>query len=175
MAFGRKYLNKQDMKASNKLLLKAIAVFLGVLLSYSAVFAQKNDSSTANLIQSKYYVFKVQTILPTGGNIRHVTSDYDLTISGDSLISYLPYFGRAYMGVDPNDGGLNFTSTNFGYSIQNRKKGGWDIVITPKDTKDVRTMTFNISENGYGSLQVISNNRSAISYNGYVAEPRKKK
>lgn len=163
------------MNSINKLLLKAFALFSGILLFNSALLAQNNNASTADLIQSKHYVFKVQTVLPTGGSIRHVTSDYDLTISGDTVISYLPYFGRAYVGIDPNEGGINFTSTSFGYNVENRKKGGWDITITPKDTKDVRTMTLSISESGYGSLQVISNNRSSISYNGYVTAPGKKK
>jgi hypothetical protein len=163
------------MNTINKLYQKWIISFLAVLFIYSAAHAQNKDQSIPNLIQAKQYVFKVQTMLPLGGRSRQVTSDYDLTVSGDTVISYLPYIGRAYAGIDPNDNGMNFTSTSFDYKLEPRKKGGWDITISPKDTKDVRIMTLSLSENGYGSLQVISNNRSNISYNGYITAIRQKK
>ena len=67
-------------------------------------------------------------------------------------------------------GGLNFTSTEFQYNLKSKKKGGWDITIKPTDIKDVRQMFLSIGENGYASLQVISNNRQTISYYGYITE-----
>jgi hypothetical protein len=107
-----------------------------------------------------------------GGRFRQLnTSEYDLRIAGDSVISYLPYFGRAYSApLDPSKSGIQFTSTNFKYEQSPRKKGGWNILIEPKDANDVRQLTLLVTESGSASLQVISNNRQSISFNGYVAE-----
>lgn len=83
----------------------------------------------------------------------------------------MPYFGRAFVApMNPSEGGIRFTSTDFNYTVKDRKKGGWDIAILPKDAKDVRQMLLSVTESGYGSLQVISNNRQQISYNGYLME-----
>jgi hypothetical protein len=135
----------------------------------SAKSQDHKDSSVKQLIDNKNFIFKAQSVSPLSGGFRQLTSEYDLRVFGDTVISYLPYFGRAYAPpVNANEGGIRFTSTNFGYNVKTRKKGGWSITITPKDATDVRQMTLNISDNGYGFLQVISNNRQAISYNGYV-------
>jgi hypothetical protein len=100
---------------------------------------------------------------------RQSTSEYDLRISGDSLVSYLPYFGRAYSAPAPGErGGFNFTSSKFDYVIVPRKKG-WEINIKPKDVNDVREFALSVSEKGYATLRALSNNRQPISYTGYIA------
>jgi hypothetical protein len=88
----------------------------------------------------------------------------------------VPYFGRAYTApMDPTKGGIQFTSTKFEYKETKRKKGGWEILIKPKDTQDVSQMVLTVSETGFASLQVISNNRQPISFSGYVDEKKSKK
>lgn len=152
------------------LLYFSISIFT-ISLSVDSAIAQKMDKSSAKtLVESKKFIFKVQTVLPTGGSNVQVTSDYDIKLNGDSLVSYLPYFGRAYSADYGQPGGLNFTSTKFQYNLKSKKKGGWDITIKPTDIKDVRQMFLSIGENGYASLQVISNNRQTISYYGYITE-----
>jgi hypothetical protein len=131
--------------------------------------AQKMDKATAKqLVESKKYVFKVQTVIPTGSSNIQVTGDYDIKLIGDSLVTYLPYFGRAYSAPDYGQpGGINFTSTEFEYNLEAKKKG-WNITIKPSDTRDVRQLFLSIGETGYASLQVISNNRQPISFYGYI-------
>lgn len=125
-------------------------------------------STVSKLIESKNFIFKVQTVMPSGAGNIQVTSDYDIKLYGDSLVTYLPYFGRAYSSGYGDGGGVNFTSTEFQYKSKTKKKGGWEITIRPSDTKDVRQVFLSIGETGYGSLQVISNNRQTISYFGYI-------
>jgi hypothetical protein len=142
---------------------------LVALTSLSMTYAQESEqASLQKMINAKHFVFKAQTVLPLRGSTRNLTSDYDLRFSGDSLISYLPYFGRAYSApLDPNESGLQFTSTDFTYNVQKKKKG-WDITILPKDTRDVRQMFLSISNSGYARLQVTSNSRDGIAFNGYI-------
>ena len=135
------------------------------------------ESSVKSLVDAKSYVFIAQTVLPAGGRIRQLTSYYDLEVSKDTIVSALPYFGRAYTPpIDPSEGGgISFTSTNFDYTTTERKKGGWDVSIKPKDAKDVRQLFLTISEKGYTTLQVTSDSRQTISFNGYITERKQKR
>lgn len=94
-----------------------------------------------------------------------------MRVSKDSLVTYLPYFGRAYSApIGTSDGGFQFTSTDFAYSTEARKKGGWLIKIKPNDNRDIQQMFLTVTESGSASLQVTSTNRQPISYNGYVVK-----
>lgn len=139
-------------------------------IACNASHAQQSEQNVTSLIESKRYVFVAQSANPVGGRFRQLTSnEYDVRVTPDSVISYLPYFGRAYTApIDPSNTGIRFTSTKFEYRETIRKKGGWNILIEPKDAQDVRQLTLIISENGTASLQVNSNNRQSISYNGRI-------
>ena len=171
------------MKALTYTVKKGAFCLLIALIGWGAAQAQsrgkdkENDKTTVveNLINSHNFVFKAQSVTPLGGALRQLTTDYDLRVSNDSIIAYLPYFGRAYVApMDPTDGGIQFTSKDFGYTVTNKRKGGWSILITPKDTKDVRQLTLDVSEKGYASLEVTSENRQFIGYNGYITERGKR-
>lgn len=158
------------MKKLKYLILAGIAL----ASTFNTVHAQELDKAKVQeLVNNKQFVFKAQTAYPLSGSARQLSSDYDLKLIGDSMIAYLPYFGRAYTSTYGAEGGIKFTSTAFDYKAQLRKKGVWEIKITPKDTRDVREMNLTVSENGYASLQVGSNSRQGISFNGYITEVKK--
>lgn len=148
----------------NKPILLLIIAFAFCQIS----FAQDSTHSIKSKIEAKNFVFKAQTASPAKGGLRQLTSDYDVKVKGDSLVSYLPYYGRAYAGADLNEGGIQFTSIKFDYKMKAKSKGGWDITIKPKDNREVNQMTLSVSESGYANLTVISNNRQPISFNGYI-------
>lgn len=154
---------------------KTLPLLIIIVLSSTAINAQKPDKALIqNFVQSKEFVFKAQTVLPMSGVSRQLTSDYDVRFLGDSIIAYLPYFGRAYSAGYGEGGGIDFTSTKFDYSAKQAKKGGWNISVKPKDAKDIQQLNFTISENGNATLQVTSNNRQPISFNGYIVERKRK-
>jgi hypothetical protein len=175
------------MKLIQKIGLIALSV---IALNASA---QTDKATTNRIIDGKNYVFVATNAMPlnstdinnimskmqggnTGGNISLTGGNYDVEVSSDSLIVYLPYYGRAYSAsMNSDDNGYRFKSKKFTYETTKRKKGGWEIVINTKDVRDNVRMTLSISENGYGTLSVISNNRQSISYNGYLTEPKKAK
>jgi len=158
-------MKSEKFKAAWLVLILAVA-------SFNTLRAQddKKDQEVKKLIEDKNWVFVAQSASPTGAPLRQLSYGFDLRLLGDSIVSYLPYFGRAYTApIDPTDGGFNFTSTKFDYSIVDRKKGGWDIIIKPKDAKDVREFALTTFDNGNSTLRVTSNNRQPISFNGYIA------
>ena len=163
------------MKSLNKIL-KISLLFFAVLAFGITVSAQdakeeksEKEANIKTLIDAHRYTFKAQSVHPSRGRTVQLNSDYDLRVSGDTVRSYLPYFGRAYSApLDGRGGGFDFTSNKFEYVQKERKKGGWDITIRPKDVNDVRELFLTVFENGSASLRVTSNNREPISFNGFV-------
>ncbi len=157
------------MKTINNLFGKIFLFAFFAVVFTSSISAQVKGSSIKNIVEAREFVFHAQTALPTSGPSRQLTSEYDLKISKNSVVSYLPFFGRAYsLPYGSTEGGFNFTSTKFDYSSINRKKGGWEISIKPKDVSDFREFLLTLSESGYGTLQVITNTRQPISFTGYI-------
>lgn len=155
------------MKALNKIFGKIF--LMGLLFVTTQAIAQGDKAAVKSSVESKKFVFHAQTALPSSGRSRQLTSEYSLRISGDSLVSNLPFYGRAYsVPYGSHDGGFNFTSTKFEYSATPGKKKGWNISIKPKDVTDFREFSLSLSDNGYGTLQALTNNRQPMSFTGYI-------
>jgi hypothetical protein len=168
------------MESDNRIIRQVLLLLFLTITGLSSTFAQDSKQGKANtirnLLESKRYVFKAQFVLPMRGGSRQLTTEYDMKVSKDTIEATLPYFGRAYTApIDPGKGGIRFTSTDFKYEVEERKKGGWNILIYPKDTRDARQLILNVSENGGASLRVISNNLEPISYNGYITKIKAKR
>lgn len=166
---------------------------LAALFVTMQVNAQTDKETTVKVINNQNFVFhastampmasyevnKVLSRLPGGGGagvIQLSGSQYELIVTKDSVVAYLPYYGRAYTAtMNPDDSGIKFKSKDFTYKADKKKKGSWIITMNFKDTKDAQSMTLNVSENGYATLNVNSNNRQPISFNGYLGEPKEKK
>lgn len=130
----------------------------------------KSPEEVKKLIELQNYIFKAEMVYPQSGRSRILTTDYDITITRDTIISDLPYFGRAYVApVDPTQGGIKFTSTDFDYTSSKKKKT-WEITIKPKDAPDVQEMYLSIFDNGTANLSVTNTNRQNISFKGYIKE-----
>ena len=160
-------------KLRNILILLLIAV---AGLNIANAQTTKKDKKTTKeayvktRVDAKRYTFLATYVLPQRGGGRQLTSDYDLRITPDSVVSFLPYFGRAYFDVPygGGDGGMKFTSTKFTYEVKEKKKGGWEISIKPADVKNIDRLLLNISSDGYASLSVNSVNRDFITFDGYL-------
>lgn len=160
---------KNNVIKYSRLFWLAIIAFALVPVTGTAQSKKDKKAQIKSIVEAQNYVFKAQSALPTAGATRQLTGDYDLRISKDTILSDLPYFGRAYTApLNPSEGPLRFTSTDFQYSVTVRKKGGWDVTITPKDVQDPRQLNMSIFDNGTASVVVSSYNRQPISFNGYV-------
>jgi hypothetical protein len=154
--------------------IKAFASFLIILAaaSFSLQAQEKDPVTLKNMLESKTFVFKARTAYPQTGSSRILTSEYDVKLSGDKIVSFLPYFGRAY-SANPyaNDGGIKFTSTDFSYVAKQTKKG-WRVTIIPKDANAVQQLYLDVSGSGYATLQVTSADRQSISFHGVVEKSK---
>lgn len=153
--------------------------FLAILSSCKTPDPAKQAEQAAHtkaLIDSKTYAFKAQTALPTGAPARQLRSDYDVRVAPDKVICYLPFMGTSTGGGGyVGENSLDFTSKDFDYAVVDREKGGWDITIKPKDRTEPRALQLTVYPNGTASLIAFGNNKSNMSFNGYVMEDRTKK
>jgi hypothetical protein len=158
--------------------MKTVQIFLQktsltiILLSCGmSLFAQdESAASVKSMIESGHYVFKAQTVLPTSGRTRQLTSEYTLRISKDTVIADLPYFGQAYTApANLTGGGISFTSVKSVYSVTQGKKNRWEIMIKPGDVRDVENLSLTVFENGSADLNVTSRDKQPISYRGYIS------
>lgn len=151
-------------------------LLLFTIFGAGSVTAQDLDAATVkNIIESKNFVFKAEYVSPTGGRNRPLTSEYDLSVNRDKVVSYLPFFGRAYTApINPAEGGIKFTSTKFDYTFS-QKKNKWEIHIKPRDVSDVQDMYMTVFDNGRASLRVNNTNRQNISFDGYIIEAKAEK
>ena len=137
------------------------------------VYAQNkiDDAATVTrIVGEQRYTFKAQTVMPSTGRSRQLNDNYDVSVTKDSVNSWLPYFGRAFSApLDPTKGGIQFTSTDFEYTTAQRNDG-WEITIKPKDTRDVQEMFITIFKNGTANVRVSSISRQPISFTGYITE-----
>jgi hypothetical protein len=164
-----------------KTLIKIIFVLFISLQMVEPVVAQtkkqaRDAAITAAIkkqINAKSFTFQARYMYPMGGGQRYLNTDYDVRVTKDSVIAFLPYFGVAYAGAGYNsneDNGIKFTSTKFDYQSELKKNGMWYVVIKPTDSRTTNQLIFNISPNGSTDLSVISTNRQRIRFDGYLKD-----
>jgi len=144
--------------------------FLTIMFCSCALYcgAQDLDKEVVkNLVDSARFVFVAQTMVPSGYSSRPIDFYYDVKISKDSVVTYLPYIGKAYTGIMPGETGVNFTSTSFTYKTKYKKKK-WEVTILPTDTKEVKELHFTVFENGHSTLLLNPINKQSITYYGYL-------
>lgn len=168
-----------------------LSLFFTVIITQA--FAQTDKETTAKIVGNKNYVFVANSATPLannevnqvlrsfpgaqgGGTINLSGAQYDLVVKPDSLIAYLPYYGRSFSApYNPSEGGIKFTSKDFTYKETKNKKGGYTINIRTNDLKiENFQLVLNISQNGYATLMAYSNNKQTINFNGYLDEVKKK-
>lgn len=133
------------------------------------------EAAVKTMIDEQRFIFNVQSVKPMKSGTRQLSPGYTLSVSKDTIISDLPYFGRMYQApIGSSDGGIKFTSTDFTYVRKLRKKGGWDIEIKPKESSSVQDIFLTVFENGNASIDLNCKDRQPISYSGEI-EPAKSK
>lgn len=121
------------------------------------------------LVNSKTFVFYANSALPQGYKTVHLTgSGYTVEFSPEVIKSYLPYYGRAYAGAGyGNDNGMKFEGKPEKYTVTLTKKN-YRLNAEVKGEYDTYRLSMTIGFAGNASLNIISNNRSSITYNGEI-------
>lgn len=153
----------------NRYVTKAVLLFAFIITGSGALNAQL-EAQIKKTISDKQYVFTAQTYSSSSVVLQTLVVDYEMRVMGDSLKTNLPYFGRSYTAqIATTDGGIKFTSTKYDYLAEEKKKGRWEITITPKDDRSVQKMFLTVYPDATASLVVQSPGRETMSFKGYLS------
>lgn len=172
--------------------LKYILVAMFLSTGFYA-FGQTSPEVTNKIIAERNYIVVANFAMPmasadvgkalnsiaggqNSGNISLSGSQYNLKVTKDSVVAYLPYYGRAYSApINPGEGGIKFTSKDFSYEQSKSKKGVYTIQIKTNDVQNENyRLTLTVSEKGYASLTVNSINKQPITFSGVLDEQKAK-
>ncbi|MCD8263243.1 MAG: DUF4251 domain-containing protein [Tannerellaceae bacterium] len=123
------------------------------------------------LVDDDCFHINVDRAIPQQGGSKYLTSPYSLEVCGESVKSYLPYFGRAYSVPYGGGKGLIFDSTITGYQRTYDSKGNATIKFNTRTDEDNYKFQIEIFTNGSATISVVPVNRQAISFHGEVTAP----
>lgn len=124
----------------------------------------------AAALADRHYTIAVRMMHPMRGRSVHVSYGYELKVKGDTLMSYLPYFGRAYAVPYGGGKGLHFTELISGYRSWKTKKGSTMVELTTVNDEDSYYFMLEIFENGNATVDVQMKQRDRVRYDGEMTE-----
>lgn len=155
-------------------LILSFVVFTACSGSHKVIVDPPLDAKAVRDLLDSGFIFYPQYVNPMYGRRRDLSSGFEVRVAKDTLVSYLPFFGRGYTApISPSDVDFDFTSTHFSYLIASAKRG-WTLSIKTTDQPSLREFYFRIFDNGGASLSVTSMDRSGIWYDGYITRRNRK-
>jgi hypothetical protein len=132
----------------------------------------QKQKETEVLINAKNFVFDAEKAYPQGGRMLNLDyNTYSLKFNSDNVVCDLPFFGRAYNVGYGSDGGIKFEGKPENITIENKGKK-YIVKATIKGENDVYDILFTIFYDGGTTLNINSNNRASISYDGKIRAPK---
>ena len=147
------------MKMKKQILMLLLALLVGLPTLSAQSKKEKKE-------QKKEYGFNGCPNIDMRGRSIPLTSLYSLEIRNDSVISYLPYYGRAYSIPYGGGNGLNFKAPLKEYNMKLDKKGNSVITFTARNPEDKFDFRVKVYSNGSTSIDVNMQNRQSISFQG---------
>lgn len=158
-----------------RVLYLSMLIFLAVITWSSCATSEEKAAQMAELsahvtraLNNREYQIAIDRMYPMRGSSRHVSFGYSVEVRNDTLISYLPYFGRAYNVPYGGGKGLNFTAPIESYQEYMKKNGLRHIEIGLSNEEDTYLYTIEVFDNGNSSVEVRARQRERISYSGNV-------
>lgn len=124
------------------------------------------------MVSDKPTEFVAKRAFPMGYKSMDLFSNHNhLRISGDSAFVYMPFFGRAYSVTPGERGGFHFEGIMQNKELKvDEKKRRITLSFSMKEGNDQYQFYLEIAGKENATLNISSNNRSPISYNGDVEE-----
>lgn len=119
-------------------------------------------------IANRQFKINVDRMYPSRMPARHLSTLYSLEVKGDTIVSYLPYFGRAYSVPYGGGKGLNFIGIMNYYEPRQGKKNEIIVDIGVENEEDTYVYSLSIFDNGNTDINVHSRNRELIMFSGVM-------
>jgi len=130
---------------------------------------------TLELVKTDHFIFVPDRAFPQGGRSIDLTTNYGfIKILNENSEGDMPFFGRGFNVAYGGDGGINFNGEIINKKMEiNEQKKSIQYSFEVKD-KDHFRIHMEITYGGGASVNVTSNNRSFISYNGKISKIEEK-
>lgn len=155
------------------LAMTALLVPSGCVVSEKAAERQARvQAAVAEAVANRRLHIDILSMLTARYGSRTVTPDFYLELSGDTLRSYLPYLGRAYqspLGTTPI--GLNFETAILDYHESRPKAHLMRLQLKVATQEDTYVYVINVFDTGKADIQVRSQYRDPISFDGDCVLP----
>ena len=159
-----------------------VLLFLAVVLLCGCATAEERAARAAlqaakvkKALSEKRFMINVDYMYPLSGTPKHLSYGYSLEVRNDSLISYLPYMGRAYSVPYGGGKALNFEAPLKNYKEVEGSRNLRRIYVQVYNDEDIYTYMFEVFANGKSTVHVDSRNRQPISFDGDVVTEENKK
>lgn len=135
-----------------------------------AQWAAMKEQMVSEMLNNRRYKIDVSTMHPTRFPSKTLTSAFSLEVHGDTLVSVLPYLGRAYNIPYGGGKGLNFSAIIGQYKESKGKKDYRKVDISVTNDEDTYLFQLEVSVSGTASILVRSRNRDQITFTGTIDE-----
>lgn len=140
--------------------------------------AQRRQEMAAQVkeaLKNRQFSVAVRMMTPLRGTTRQLEYGYGITLSGDTLHSYLPFFGRA-RNIPFNGGkGLNFDAVVKKCTVERTGKEKTTVTMTVFNGEESFVYTLDVFDNAQASLSVLAQERDQISYSGEMEFKKERK
>ena len=126
----------------------------------------KIEKAVEKMLAERRYTVDVSMMYPKSGRAQNVTSNYSLEVRGDSLVSYLPYFGTARSVPYGGGKGLVFEDDIDSYVEDFSRADRRIIQFSTNNGEDLLVYTVTVFDTGTADIHVNCRNRDDISYRG---------
>ena len=122
----------------------------------------------ANSTANRTFTVEVGYVVPRRMESRFLTYTYTVRLSGDSIMSNLPYYGVAYKASFEREGPLDFDGHIDNYTISYPKEGITRVKLFTRNKQERLEYIFDIMDDGDVSLDVYSADRDKINFMGEI-------
>ena len=177
------------MKAQHRVLgLILLMMFVSGISGYSQIGEKKQSRKNAKqekkmksyeeikeLVSGGSFIFDAKRAFPTGHrSVDLTTNPGTIVIENDSANADLPYFGRSYTSSYNGDLGIKFDGKIKDEKLEYiDKKYMLRYLFKVKGENELFNVSMDISSDGGASVNIISQNRNSISYNGIIEKKSK--
>lgn len=119
-------------------------------------------------VDNRSFTVEINYVIPRKLQPRFLTSEYTVRVQGDTIVSFLPYFGVAYRADIANQSRspLDFKSAITDFRAGWTKKKKMHIRLKTRNNMDYITYGLDIFTNGNVSLDVTPTDRESITFTG---------
>lgn len=127
---------------------------------------QRIAQAVEDIVASGDFTVEMNYVNPQRMRSKMLTGEYGVTVKGDSIDSYLPFFGRVYRAEFGIQTGLRFEDKIAQRQVKRARKDYYEVDLVVKRHMEHLFYSFDIYDNGKVTLMVRSDNRDTMHFSG---------